>query len=209
MPDEDIGRARLVESMNMVGERWKRAAAAVCAVAAVSVSLSGVSAHAGSDPKAYVIADSVLLGAKSVLKERGFRVDAVEGRRPTRVLSALRKLPQDGRPAIVHLGNNGPFTAEVCDDLQKVVQGERHVVFVTIHAPRKWTRGTNDVIRGCIAGQAAEYSASLVPWHRLAREDVDLLYSDGIHLTPEGADYLAGVLDEHLRKLDRREALVD
>ena len=160
--------------------------------------LAAPAARAESAPTAYVIADSVLLGAKSRLQELGFEVDAVEGRRPTRVVSAVRSLPPDGRPVIVHLGTNGPFASEVCEKLQRLVDGQRPVVFITVHAPRSWVRASNDVIREC-ARTMPEQSASVVPWHKLARSQAGVVYPDRIHLTPEGVSFLVDLLDEQVR----------
>ena len=155
-------------------------------------------ARADPAPTAYVIADSVLLGAKSRLQELGFEVDAVEGRRPTRVVSAVRSLPTDGRPVVVHLGTNGPFALDVCEKLQRLVNGRRPVVFITVHAPRSWTRASNDVIREC-ARTMPDQSASVVPWHRLARSQTDWVYPDQIHLTPNGAIALVAAISDQIR----------
>ena len=166
------------------------------AVGAASV-LTAPALRAESGPTAYVIADSVLLGAKSSLEEIGFEVDAVEGRRPTRVVSAVRSLPPDGRPVIVHLGTNGPFASAVCEKLQRIVNGERPVVFITVHAPRRWTQASNDVIRECARTMPGQ-SASIVLWHKIARSQADVVYPDRIHLTPEGVSFLVNLLDEQV-----------
>ena len=188
----------VVES-NVVWGRKVRGWAFPLAVAlGVASMLTAPALRAESGPTAYVIADSVLLGAKSSLEELDFEVDAVEGRRPTRVVSAVRSLPPDGRPVIVHLGTNGPFASEVCEKLQRLVDGKRPIVFVTIHAPRRWTQASNDVVRECVRTMPQQ-AASFVPWHLIARSRTDLVYPDGIHLTPEGADALVGAISKHVR----------
>lgn len=188
----------MVESKGMWGREMRSFAFSLAAVIGAASVFAAPAVQADPAPTAYVIADSVLLGAKSSLEALGFEVDAVEGRRPTRVVSAVRSLPPDGRPVIVHLGTNGPFAAEVCEKLQRSVAGERPIVFVTIHAPRDWVRASNDVIREC-ARTMPEQSASVVPWHRLAGSQVDVVYPDRIHLTPEGVSVLVNLLDEQVR----------
>lgn len=182
----------------MWGKQWRCSAFSLAAAIGATSILTAPATRAESAPTAYVIADSVLLGAKSRLEELGFEVDAVEGRRPTRVVSAVRSLPPDGRPVIVHLGNNGPFALDVCEELQRTLGGQRPIVFVTIYAPRTWVRASNDVIREC-ATTMPELSASIVPWHRLARSQANVVYPDRIHLTPEGVSFVANLLDEYVR----------
>lgn len=74
----------------------------LAAATSVRAVFTATAARSESTPTGYVIADSVLLGAKSSLEDLGFEVDAVEGRRPARLVSAVRSLPLDGRPVIVH-----------------------------------------------------------------------------------------------------------
>ena len=138
---------------------------------------------------AHVVADSVLLGARQQLRDLGLRVDAVEGRQPARLIGAVKRLPDDGLPVVVHLGTNGRFASDVCEDLRRLIEGERDVVFVTVRAPRSWIRPSNSTIRAC-ASNIDGSAAALVSWHRLATTDSRLLYSDGIHLTPRGATFL-------------------
>ena len=187
----------VVESNGMWGTRARGWAFPLAVAVGVASILTAPALRAESGPTAYVIADSVLLGAKSSLEELGFEVDAVEGRRPTRVVGAVRSLPPDGRPVIVHLGTNGPFASEVCEKLQRSVAGERPIVFITVHAPRSWVRASNDVIREC-ARTMPEQSAAIVPWHKLARSQADVVYPDRIHLTPEGVSFLVNLLDEQV-----------
>ena len=194
----DSPTLRVIEVVESIG-MWGRELRCLTIPFAVAIGAASIltapAVRAESAPTAYVIADSVLLGAKSSLEELGFEVDAVEGRRPTRVVSAVRSLPPDGRPVIVHLGTNGPFTSDVCEELQRSVDGQRPIVFVTIHAPRTWVRESNDVIRQC-AKTMPEQSASVVPWHRLAGSQADVVYPDRIHLTPKGISFLTKVLHE-------------
>lgn len=146
---------------------------------------------------AYAVGDSVLLGAREDLRDLGVVVDAVEGRQPRRLRGAISELPNDGRPVVIHLGTNGLFDRETCEDLQSSVDGERDAVLVTVRAPRPWTADSNEVIRACARG-FEESTAVIVPWHRIAAVHSHLVYSDGIHLRPEGADVFVDLIREKL-----------
>lgn len=146
---------------------------------------------------AHVIADSVLLGARQQLRELGLRVDAVEGRQPARLTGALNDLPDDGLPVVIHLGTNGRFSTQSCQDMQEIVDGKRDVVFVTVRAPRPWVRESNSTIRACVR-DIRKSTAVLIPWHRIANGSSELLYGDGIHLTPRGAAVLVSEVSKGL-----------
>jgi len=146
---------------------------------------------------AYAIGDSVLLGASAQLQQSGIAVDAVEGRQPARLARAVAKLPDDGKPLVIHLGTNGPFSHRTCLALQPHVEGERDVVFVTVRAPRPWTRKTNTAIRRC-SKNLEHVDAELVPWHRIAGVRPELTYSDGIHLRSSGAKILVEEIERAL-----------
>ena len=154
-------------------------------------------AESKRSPVAYAIGDSVLLGARQDLRDLGIVVDAVEGRQPRRLRGAVIGLPNDGRPVVVHLGTNGLFDRETCRDLRESVDGERDVVLVTVRAPRPWVSGSNEVIRSCVK-KFEESRAVIVPWHRIAAVHSHLVYSDGIHLRPEGADVFVDLIRQRL-----------
>jgi len=150
---------------------------------------------AKSAPVGYVIGDSVLLGARSELTAMGFAVDTVEGRRPARLMSAVRRIPNDGRPLIIHLGTNGPFDKSICAQFVDQFKRERPVVFMTISAPRSWVERSNKAILACVK-RFRHSDIRVLPWHRIAPANPNLLYDDRIHLRPEGARFLALNLSE-------------
>lgn len=148
-------------------------------------------------PIAHAIGDSVLLGAREELRELGVSIDAVEGRQPQRLPGAIEELPDDGRPVVVHLGTNGRFDHQTCRELQESVDGLRDVVLVTVRAPRPWVSKSNDVIRSC-ARKFEESTAVIAPWHRMAVVQPHLVYSDGIHLRPAGAEVFVDLIQQQL-----------
>lgn len=171
--------------------------AVVCLVGLPSHAFAVDEKQDAAAPLAYAIGDSVLLGASSDLVSLGMRVDAVEGRRPTRLMDALRHVPDDGRPIVVHLGTNGPFTKELCERFRDAVVGSRPVVLITIRAPRAWVPTTNQEIRKCAHDIA---TATLLPWHRIANERPEALYPDGIHLTPAGTALIVQEITQALAR---------
>lgn len=174
-------------------------------VALMGLILSTFSAPALAEPRerknadvvGYVIADSVLLGARQQLRDLGLRVDAVEGRQPARLKGALKDLPNDGLPVVIHLGTNGRFSPESCRDLVETTDGNRDVVLVTVRAPRAWVRSSNSAIRACVS-RVRESKVALVPWHRIANSAEGLVYPDGIHLTQRGSAVLVAEVSKSL-----------
>ncbi|MDQ5974327.1 MAG: hypothetical protein QG661_1536 [Actinomycetota bacterium] len=153
-------------------------------------------AHAATPKDRYALGDSVMLGAKDVMKRLGFRVvDAEESRQAYSGAAELRRrgasLPEN---VVVHLGTNGTFPLSSCHAMVKAAGPDRRVFLVTIHAPRSWEKGNNKVIRQC----AADYRpgrVNVIDWNWAASRHAKWLYSDGIHLTPSGAKGYARVID--------------
>lgn len=133
------------------------------------------------------LGDSVMLGAASRLRHRGYSVNAVESRQVYDGIDVLRRLHTQGRlPGllVVGLGTNGTFSRSECRQIHTVAGPARHVYLVTVRAPRSWTPGNNRVIHRCAAKYA---NTSLIDWARASRPHPGWFYSDGIHLTPAGA----------------------
>jgi hypothetical protein len=133
------------------------------------------------------LGDSVMLGAASRLRSRGYAVNAVESRQVYDGVDALRRLRAAGRlPGllVVGLGTNGTFTRSECQQIHRITGSRRAVYLLTVRAPRPWSRGNNRVIHGCAARYA---NTSLIDWRRASASHPGWFYSDGIHLTPRGA----------------------
>jgi hypothetical protein len=145
----------------------------------------------------YALGDSVMLGARSVLKETipGLAVDAKvgrymgEGRGIVNNLALRNQLPN---AVIVHLGSNGPASASEVEEIIEAAGGRR-VVFVTVKVPRRWESATNSAIAEGTAGQP---NVRVVDWKRLSGscKGGDVLYEDGIHLKPNGAACYANLI---------------
>lgn len=156
----------------------------------------------------YALGDSVMLGAKWALKGLGFgTVDATESRQAYSGPSELRQrgasLP---RNVVIHLGTNGTFPLSVCKSMVKVAGPDRRVFLVTVHVPRSWEAGNNKVIRQCAAAFPAG-RVRVIDWDWAASRHSGWLYSDRIHLRPEGAQAFARIIDTAIDEAIRTDRL--
>lgn len=140
------------------------------------------------DLNAIAIGDSVMLGAKSQLRERGVDVvDAAVSRQAATGPGLLSKrgeqLPEH---VVVHLGTNGTYTLKMCKELVRTAGKQRRVYLVTVKVPRKWENVNNDMLRECDRAFRSD-RVVLLDWNALASKNPAFLYADGVHLRPEGA----------------------
>lgn len=154
-------------------------------------------AESTGDPASIItIGDSVMLGAKWVLKKEGIGiVDALKNRQASTAASLLKKrgasLPAN---VVIHLGTNGTFTAENCSDIIDAAGPTRRVFFLTISVPRKWEATNNTVIRNCVASQPGR--AFVIDWKAAAAQHPKWVYSDGTHLRPSGAKGYSRLIEQ-------------
>lgn len=164
--------------------------------AVVAVVVAGLAAPASAHRDRFAYGDSVMLGAKSQLQARGFRVDAHESRQAYSAPAAMRKrvdtLPHD---IVVHMGTNGTFPRQTCDALVRALTPEHRLYLVTVHVRRPWAKSNNAMIRSCVADHAGA-GVHLIDWDALADRHPGWLYSDGIHLRPSGARGYARLIDD-------------
>lgn len=152
----------------------------------------------------FALGDSVMLGAKSVLKGLGFAtVDAVESRQAYDGPRLLRKrgagLPTN---VVVHLGTNGTFPLNVCKKIVKAAGPTRRVFFVTVFVPRTWQRSNNKIIRECDAAFKKD-RVHVIDWNAAVSGHPSWLWSDHIHLRPAGARAFAHLIDVTVDKAIR------
>lgn len=143
----------------------------------------------------YAIGDSVMLGARSILKRRGFTVNAAVSRQsysaPAMVRRKGARLPAN---LVVHLGTNGTFPLSTCRRIVKNAGPQRRVFLVTVSVPRSWEKPNNRTIRRCAQSFPGD-RATVVDWKALADRHPEWLYSDGTHLKPSGARGFARLID--------------
>ena len=155
-------------------------------------------------PSIIAIGDSVMLGARWVMKKNGIAiVDARKSRQAAAGPALLRKrgskLPVN---VVVHLGSNGTFTRDACEAMITAAGPTRRVFFLTLAVPRSWEAKNNAVIRGCVAAHSGR--AFIIDWHAMAAKHPKWVYSDGIHLRPAGAKGYARMIEQAVAATDSR-----
>ncbi|HKY68900.1 MAG TPA: hypothetical protein VJM49_21100, partial [Acidimicrobiales bacterium] len=137
------------------------------------------------------IGDSVLVGAAPAMAHRmgpSLTVDAAVGRQMDEaadIVAAASGNGTLGRVLLVHLGTNGPFTADQIDAVFAAAGPDRLVLLVNVLVPRRWEGEVNDQLS---AAAARHPNARLVDWRSLAGSESGLIRDDGFHVTPNGAE---------------------
>jgi hypothetical protein len=177
--------------------RWIGWVAATAAVLASPVCTPPAYA-AEPVPGVVAIGDSVMQGARSILRKQGIRVDAKVSRQATSAPALIRRLG-DRLPAtvIVHLGTNGTFPASTCRDIVKAAGPSRRIYLMTIKVPRRWQRSNNSVIRSCARRYPKQ--VTVIDWNWAASRHRGWLYADGYHLRPAGARGYVSVIKAALQ----------
>lgn len=174
----------------------RRVIVALFAVQVLVGSVLLASPVSAKDLDAIAIGDSVMLGAKSQLRERGVDVvDAAVSRQAATGPGLLRergeKLPEH---VVVHLGTNGTYTLKMCKELVRTAGQARRVYLVTVKVPRKWESVNNDMLRSCDRAFRSD-RVVLLDWNAVATKNPSYLYADGVHLRPEGARAFARMIE--------------
>ncbi len=162
-------------------------------LAGATVVASPVSAQ---ELDAIAIGDSVMLGARSQLRDRGVGVvDAAVSRQAVTGPGLLRErgdnLPEH---VVVHLGTNGTYTLKMCKDVVRTAGKQRRVYLVTVKVPRKWESVNNEMLRSCDQAFRSD-RVVLLDWNAVATKNPEYLYADGVHLRPEGARAFARMIE--------------
>ncbi len=153
-------------------------------------------------PKVVAIGDSVMLGAKPALESRfgpETLVDAQVSRQLTAAIDIVRGLAADdglGDVLVIHMGTNGPFTAEQLDELLSVASEAPRVVVLNTHVPRGWEASVNQMIEEAVPRWP---NVVLADWHTLGNEHPGWFW-DGIHVGTEGAAAYAGLIAEAMNR---------
>jgi peptidoglycan/LPS O-acetylase OafA/YrhL len=136
------------------------------------------------------IGDSVLVGAAPALSARlggAVTVDGAVGRQMNEVVPIIHGLDAQGvlgQTVLLHLGNNGPFTANQVDEVFAALGG-RKVLLVNVMVPRRWEGEVNDQLAQAVGRHP---NAVLIDWWSLVTTEPGLTREDGYHLTPAGAE---------------------
>jgi len=154
------------------------------------------------------IGDSTMLGAVDALQQQIPNLallDAQGSRQPQAAINLLRKYRADGHlgdEVIVHVGNNGPFTAQDFDEMMKVLSEVRKVLVVNLTVPPNIDDPVavpNDAV--LLEGTQRYPNAVLVDWYPVSAGHPGYLW-DGVHLTFRGAQAYARLIASHLEDLE-------
>lgn len=147
---------------------------------------------------AFVVGDSVLLGATTCVSARGWSHDAKGSRQAPAVRDVLaamgRKVPH---LVAVHAGTNGGITDRQIDAIMKVLGARRIVVWVTIQLPDNG-RFSHELRTNTAIRHAARRfpNTRLADWNaRSAPNLATWTWSDHIHLKPAGCRAYATLID--------------
>ena len=142
------------------------------------------------------IGDSVMVASAAALNAAlpGIYIDAQVGRAMIAGLAIVQTLAADGELrhyVVVGLGTNGPVSDAQIRQLRRLIGPDRDLILINTFGPMPWETSVNDVLDG-----AAEHMTrvSLANWHAAIAAHTDLLWPDGIHPQPSGAEVYARVV---------------
>ena len=154
------------------------------------------------DGEVFAIGDSVLAGAAACLEPRGVSVNAEQSRQVAAAIEILARKAEALPPrVVVHLGTNGGATPAELDAIMELLGPDGLVLWSTIQLPDDPTRytyerSTNDAT----VALTERYDNALVfDWESVSRQHPEWLYVEGIHMTPEGCEGYAGLVEPQVR----------
>lgn len=147
---------------------------------------------------AFVIGDSVLLGARTCVAAKGWAYDAKGSRQPPAVRDILASMGMRVPHLVaVHVGTNGGVTDAQIDAIMKVLGPKRIVVWVTIQLPDDGRYSHEARSNLSIRQAAVRYpNARLADWNAKSESHLSTwTWADHIHLQPAGCRAFATLID--------------
>jgi hypothetical protein len=126
-------------------------------------------------------------------------MDAAVGLQASAAIDILRSRQASGElgeVVVVHIGNNGVFTAEQLDEMMGVLAGARRVVLVNVNVPRPWALPNNEVLA---EGVQRYPNAVLVDWYSASVDHPEYFVEDGVHLQVQGQQVYADLIAERIQ----------
>ena len=146
------------------------------------------------------IGDSVMLDAQPALEADipGIDVEAAVSRQWDDGIALAQQLRSEdrlGAIVVIDLGTNGPVSLQQFTDMMNVLSGASRVVFVTVHLPSDYT-WANSVNATLEQGVPHYPRDRLADFNKLADENPQWFYSDGVHMPigGAGAQAMAGLV---------------
>jgi hypothetical protein len=148
------------------------------------------------------IGDSVMLGTAPTLKQLGtIYIDAAVARQVSTAITLLRTYHDQGRlgsVVVIHMGNNGTFSAQQFDQIMSILSDEKYVLFLNLKVPRSWEAPNNNVI---MDGVARYPNAIMVDWRATSIDHPEYFAKDGYHLSRLGAQVYTELIGANLAQL--------
>ncbi|CAB4871100.1 MAG: acyltransferase family protein [Actinobacteria bacterium] len=156
------------------------------------------STAAGANGRLSAIGDSVMLGARSTLKDLipGTSVDAAVSRYPGAFIGKLKRYVAGDRLApvvVLHPGTNGVLPESMMREMLDILAATPRIVVVNDSMPRSWRDPNNKVMKSVVPDYP---NAVLADWRAASVDHPEYFVSDGIHLTPAGARAYAQVIKQ-------------
>jgi len=169
-------------------------------VAATASTIAGQIATAtttldGQPIDVLAIGDSVMLGAANVLTDRGVTVDAVKSRpyrQALEIANYMKSVNRLGSVVIIHLGTNNTVDETTLDEIMVPLKDVPLVLFVTVHVPSEVRQNTNN--RRINELTSRYENIKVLDWYSIALAHPEYLYSDKIHIRPEGQKVYADLM---------------
>jgi lysophospholipase L1-like esterase len=124
---------------------------------------------------------------------KGIDVEAAVSRQWDTGIALAQQLKSEGRLGaivVIDLGTNGPVSLQQFADLMSVLSGASRVVFVTVHLPSSYSWATS--VNATLEQGVARYPrARLADFNKLANQNPQWFYSDGVHMPIGGTGALA------------------
>ena len=150
------------------------------------------------------IGDSVMLDAQPALEADipGIDVEAAVSRQWDDGIGLAQQLRSEdrlGAIVVIDLGTNGPVSLQQFTDMMNVLSGASRVVFVTVHLPSDYT-WANSVNATLEQGVPHYPRDRLADFNKLADENPQWFYSDGVHMPigGAGAQAMAGLVKSEI-----------
>ncbi|MNI92257.1 O-acetyltransferase OatA [compost metagenome] len=97
----------------------------------------------------------------------------------------------------MELGTNGSFNKTKLRLLLGSLKDAKQVYLVTTRVPENWQDSVNKDLKE-VAGEFQH--VNIIDWYSASANKNGLFAQDGVHLTPEGSQYYASLLAQHMKQ---------
>jgi peptidoglycan/LPS O-acetylase OafA/YrhL len=151
-------------------------------------------------PRVFALGESVMLGASPGLMDSipSLEIDAAISRHVADDLTVLRYRRDTGNlgdVVVLHIGNNGIISQGQFNEIMEILSAVPRVVWLNLKLPdRYWEGPNNDLLAANVPLYA---NAVLIDWHSAGNSHPEYFLQDGIHLTPQGYPFYAGLIQPY------------